>query len=98
MSFDVGCRLSSDPALLWLWCRLAAAALIQPLAGELPYATGAVLKRKKKRESERDKYPKLAMPGEGEDSMGTEGRDPHLASGIQGRLPGGGELQAEDWR
>ena len=34
--------------MLWLWCRLAAAAPIQPLAGELPYAAGAALKRKKK--------------------------------------------------
>ena len=27
--------------LLWLWCRLAAAALIWPLAWELPYGAGA---------------------------------------------------------
>ena len=27
-----------DLALLWLWCRLAAAAPIQPLACKLPYA------------------------------------------------------------
>ena len=26
-----------DPMLLWLWCRLAAAILIRPLAWELPY-------------------------------------------------------------
>ena len=32
-----------------LWCRPAAAALIQPLAWELPYATGMALKRKKKK-------------------------------------------------
>ena len=32
---------------LWLWYRLAAAALIHPLAWELPYATGAALKEKK---------------------------------------------------
>ena len=36
-----------DPALLWLWHRLAAIALIQPLSWELPYATGATLKNKK---------------------------------------------------
>ena len=29
-----------DPALLWLWCRPAAAALILLLAWELPYAAG----------------------------------------------------------
>ena len=36
------------PALLWLWCRLAAAALILPLAWEFPYATGAALKKQNK--------------------------------------------------
>ena len=37
-----------DLALLWPWCRLAAVALIRPLAWEqLPYAVGAVLKNKK---------------------------------------------------
>ena len=44
MSSGVGCRLSSDPALLWLWCRPAAAAPIQPLSWEPPYAEGAALK------------------------------------------------------
>ena len=34
-SFDVGHRFGSDPVLLWLWCRLAAAVLIQPLTWEL---------------------------------------------------------------
>ena len=28
----IGHRCSSDPELLWLWCRPAAVALIQPLA------------------------------------------------------------------
>ena len=41
----VGHRHSSDLALLWLWRRSAVAALIQPLAWELPYAVGAALKR-----------------------------------------------------
>ena len=36
-----------DPVLLWLW-RLAAVALIQPLAWEPPGAMGVALKRKKK--------------------------------------------------
>ena len=42
-----GC--GSDPELLRLWGRLAAAAQIQPLARELPYATGAALRSKKKK-------------------------------------------------
>ena len=41
MSCGVGCRLGSDPALLWLWCRPVATAPIRPLAREPPYAMGA---------------------------------------------------------
>ena len=41
----VGCRRGSDPVLLWLWCRLAATALIGPLAWEPPHATSAAQKR-----------------------------------------------------
>ena len=44
-----GSRCYSDPALLWLQCRLAAAAPIQLLAWELSYAAGAALKRKIKK-------------------------------------------------
>ena len=36
-------------ALLWLWCRPAATALIQPLAWEPPYATSVALKRQKRK-------------------------------------------------
>ena len=43
-------RLQIQPVLLWLWCGLAAAALIRPLAWELPYAVGTALKRKEKKE------------------------------------------------
>ena len=47
MSCGVGCTCSSDPALLWLWCRLAAVVPIRPLAWEPPYAAGVALKSKK---------------------------------------------------
>ena len=40
---------SSDPALLWLWHRPAAVALIRLLAWEPPYAAGAAQKSKKKK-------------------------------------------------
>ena len=60
MSCGVGHRGGSDPALLWLWCRLSAVALIliQPLAWEPPYTVGAALKKirkgkKKKKKKER---------------------------------------------
>ena len=35
-----------DPALLWLWCRPAATALVRPLAWKPPYAVGTALKSK----------------------------------------------------
>ena len=38
-----------DPALQWLWHRLAAAAPIGPLGWELPNAVGAALKNKNKK-------------------------------------------------
>ena len=49
MSCDVSLRGSLDPMLLWLWCRPADTALIQPLASELPYVMGVALKRPKKK-------------------------------------------------
>ena len=51
MSCGVGHRRDLDAMLLWLRRRLAAIALIQPLAWESPYAAGAVqemAKRQKK--------------------------------------------------
>ena len=52
MSCSVGCRCGLDPALLWLWHRLAAIAPIPPLAWEPPYAAGVaqeMAKRQKKK-------------------------------------------------
>ena len=57
VSCGVGCRRSSDPALLWLWCRLAAVAPIQPLAWEHLYAMGAALKTKRKKKKKTHKEP-----------------------------------------
>ena len=51
LSCGVGCRCSSDLAWMWLWHRPATAAAVQPLAWEHPYAVGAALKFKKKKES-----------------------------------------------
>jgi len=55
MSCGVARRHGPDPALLWLWCRLAAVAPIRPLPWELTYAEGTALKRKKKREDKKRK-------------------------------------------
>ena len=52
MSCGVGHRRGSDPALLWLWRRPVAIALIRSLAWEPPYAVGAaqeMAKRQKKK-------------------------------------------------
>ena len=48
MSCGIGPRYVSDPALLWLWCRPAATAPVQPLGWEPPFAAGVALKKKKK--------------------------------------------------
>ena len=47
MSCGVDCGL--DLALLWLWRRPVATAVIHPLAWELPYATYAALKKDQKK-------------------------------------------------
>ena len=51
VSCGVGRRCSSDPMLLCLWLRLAAAALIRPLAWEPPYAAGAKGQKTKKKKN-----------------------------------------------
>jgi len=48
VSCGVGCGRGSDPELLWLWCRLAATALIRPLDWEPPYAVGVALEKANK--------------------------------------------------
>ena len=50
--------LHSDPALLWLWNKPAAAALIPPLAQELPCATSIAKKKRKKRKEKKRKEKK----------------------------------------
>ena len=49
MSCGIGHRLSLDPALMWLWHRMAVSATIQSLAWEFPYATGVALKGQKRK-------------------------------------------------
>ena len=51
----MGRRRVSDLMLLWLWCRPAAAAPIQPLAWEPPCAAGVPLKKKKKERKKKEK-------------------------------------------
>ena len=55
VSCGVGCRRGLDLALLWLWCRPAAIALIKLLAWELPHAPGVALKMKKRKKKKKKK-------------------------------------------
>ena len=48
VSCGAGCRRGSDPALLWLWRRPVATALIQPPAWETPYTLGVAQRNSKK--------------------------------------------------
>ena len=60
MSCGVGRRHSSDPVLLWLWCRLVATALIKPQAWELPCAKGAALEKAKRQKIKKFKNNNIA--------------------------------------
>ena len=53
MGCGVGHRCGLARVLLWLWCRPAATALIEPLAWEPPHAVSAALEK-----TERQKNPK----------------------------------------
>ena len=57
LHYCVCCRCSSDPVLLWLWCRPAPAALIWPLAWELPHAQ--VQPEKEKKNAKKEKSGKV---------------------------------------
>ena len=59
MNCGVGHRCGLDLALLWLWCRLAAVALIGPLAWEPPYAVGVVLKSTHKKKCRASLCPQI---------------------------------------
>ena len=62
VSCGVGHGCGSDLALLGLWCRLAAAALIRPLAWEFPYATDAALTPPAKKVAFLEHYPHFWSP------------------------------------
>ena len=59
MSCGVGHKRSSDPALLWLWCRPAAVDLIGPLARKPPLAADVALKKKRKQKKKKYTFKTL---------------------------------------
>ena len=59
MSCGVGCRRGWDMALLWLWCRPVATALIGHLAREPPYATGVAQEMAKRQKQNKNKQKNL---------------------------------------
>ena len=61
MICGVGHKRGSDPALLWLWCKLVPTALIRPLAWEPPYAAGAALGGKKKNQMQAKARPNFQL-------------------------------------
>ena len=63
MSCGRGHRCGSDPKVLWLWRRLAAVALMQPLAWELPYAAGVSLKNKQTKRFQVSRFTKNNSDG-----------------------------------
>ena len=56
MTCGVGCRCSSDPVLLWCWCRPAATALTPPLAWEPLYTMGAAQEMAKRQKKKKKKF------------------------------------------
>ena len=54
MSCGVGRRDGSDPALLWLRCRLTAVTPTGPLAWEPPCATGVALEKTKDKKKKKN--------------------------------------------
>ena len=57
----VGRRRGSDPVLLWLWWRPAAAAPISPPAWDPPCAVGGALKGPKTKKKKKERKCKISM-------------------------------------
>ena len=60
----MGCSRGSTPALLWLWRRPEATALIRPLAWEPPYAAGVALEMPKKTKKKKKKAYNMLHTGD----------------------------------
>ena len=52
---------AKELALLWLWCRPAATAVIRPLVWEPPYAAGVALKRQNTKQKQKQKKERIGI-------------------------------------
>ena len=86
MSCGVGCRPSSDPTLLWLWCRPAATTPIQSLAWEPPCTAGAALKSKNKQQKMQKRIPVPQVVHENSTSHACPARNTAITPGPVGSL------------
>ena len=89
MSCGVGRRCSLDPALLWLWCKAVAPALIRLLAWEPPFASGVALKRQKTTTIKRVIGAGSRLRGRGWGQVGVGGDGPGGAGRSAPLAPGG---------
>ena len=88
-------QVGDDPALLWLWCRLGAVALILPIAWELLFYLRCSPKKPKERKREKEKEGKRKKGGkEGRKEGRKKGRN------REGRRKEGNLAQTppESWR
>ena len=94
MSCGVGGRIGLNPALLWLWRRLAATAPIRPLAWERPYAMGVAQeiakrqKKKKKKGKIKTKQNKTKTFTTWEFPSWSRGNNPIRNPEVAGSIPG----------
>ena len=61
MNCGAGCRCGLDLALLWLWPRPGATALIRPLAWEPPCTAGGALEKAKRQKAKKEKEKDFQM-------------------------------------
>ena len=95
MSCGAGRRHSSDLMLLWLWWRPADAAVIRPLAWELPYAAGVDLKSKKRKKEKKCHSKSQVTGGLGARALAYLPHPTHTHTNIQFRTRENPQRQLE---
>ena len=97
MSCGVGHRHNSDPALLWLWCRLVATPLIRPLAWQPPCAKGAALEKAERLKEKKKRTGCQQNTGTSVTSWG-QSKEPQMSPKIRrGAINAGGQTVSASW-